>query len=340
MKEKIKNFLNLFAQNECKICGKFSKKFGFCFEHLELEKIKNDFKEILIEARKDGKNSLILIKEIHETTLKIKFKLYTINNELCDIADNYKFYWERFVGEKIKNDFKMTFDNIKYKKIIKYVKTLENNMCEYFGENIIDNEVLKNYKLYGLERRMLMFNLKFFNNFTNAKMAIDTNAIFIRDFIEDESDIDDNMIYIKEEYPITVNNKNFRYDIFIILRSIKNKLLRVCIEIDENAHFSNTFDDSHDRIKDLYCFEHGISLCRYYCKTRCVTPNDIKNVKRFLKTIVYANFPQYYFSEKYLSHKKEIGINVTLNDINDIEVKERVHERISELAAPHCSNTE
>lgn len=83
-------------------------------------------------------------------------------------------------------------------------------------------------------------------------------------------------------------------------------MMRACVEIDENHHFTKKYNKENDIKKDKYCFKKGISLCRYNCRSMEASAENAEEIKNFLQKIIDTGYPQYYFSDKYIKYYSHI----------------------------------
>ena len=347
--EIINKFLNLFLQFKCVICGEFPRKMGYCHKHYDynnITKIQNNFNDMLV-IYYDTNNDKQFDKIINEYIKPLRVQICETRRSLYDnikITKNHNIikkqaYLSNLVNKKYKlDDIASMIDEknkilyINYDDILNYInECIDKYLSEYDMWNKLNDDekmdiIKSNAKEYNyiqntyynesnkvsfLKIKLLVYELEYINKWGKIKCLINNNNICISELIK----TCDKILYISDEYNISINNTTYRTDIYIIIKTKDDLSIELCIELDECKHFYGiTISDIY---KDMYCFKNGISLMRYYCKSSNFCEIDTHNICKFINDIYESCMPKYYFADKYIKHKKKLFNNKKVLDISN-----------------------
>lgn len=356
MENNLKIFENMFISTKCLNCDEFPKCLGYCENHHDKNQIENFLLSMSHDIILHGKMSnnvdftylepcQIDKQEIQNRRLNYIITLMDIKEsvrlKLSEINDKYNRQFKHKISLNHISDVSFFHKNfnyeyncsINYKNIIKLL--IDNNhwflhnknkfISTYDGLNLIEMQ---------LQTNLLKLNLKILENLlhqhqkmTHEKPPIKiknydtTNGLFFKMLMnklktEKFKQFYDHIIFAKQEHCEKINNQNLRYDMYFILITNNKNYQKIFIEIDEHQHFCKSNDPTHDILKDIYCLKNGYSLCRYHCKSKCVSNTNIDFVINYLQTIVMTNKQQFYFSDKYIKSKTKTLSTVENEEYN------------------------
>ena len=128
--------------------------------------------------------------------------------------------------------------------------------------------------------------------------------------------------WIQFEKILIIDNKDYRADLYMIIKTKNNNFIELIIETDEKHHYSNNNDTiNRDYNKNIYAIKRGMALIRIDLSDSKIITQDIINlIIKYITNIHYTNNPIYYFSDKFINlhnNYDKIIINVNPIDIND-----------------------
>jgi hypothetical protein len=298
---------------KCIKCENLSYHFGFCYEHFDKEYILIFLKKMQCEiyhgiAHKKISITPKNIKKLHEELTCYIAPYKKLRETLIEIKFDFSHKLKKLQNIKSipqptnLNFFISTFNNINH-KTINYQQIINDLTTEklYFlnkhinYKSILSEEMYINLLTLTCNINLIKSNIHQLNqiiNYQTPTYTKTTNALFIQQFINaiqnvtHSKNFSHHIQFLKEEHTEKINNKKLRFDIFMIVRSNDGTKQKIFIEIDENYQFSTSHDKTNDILKDLFCLQNGYSLCRYYCKTRCISNDDIMFIQEYIKTII------------------------------------------------------
>jgi hypothetical protein len=274
--------------------------------------------------------SNLVIKNNHQM-ISVQAYLSNLINLKYDFSDPCKLY-----------DSTNQIIHIDYEDMLKYINECMDNYIfeeDIEWDNLTDSEIEckvisnaheNNYfkQLYNESNKMIFLKIKLLEQDIDylsrrgyIKCQINNNHICTSKLIQNC----DKLLYISMEYNIIINKTTYRCDMYVVVRTKRNKALELCIEIDEDHHFFGIIES--DILKDIFIIKNGMSMMRYYCKSNKFNDNDLKIIIDFINNIYESDMPRYYFSLKYLNHKKKLLNNKKKrildlsNDFNKLIVK-------------------
>lgn len=335
----------------CVKCNKLSKSFGFCYEHFDkkyilifLKSIRHGvyFLGLLTDGVVYNKTNFHQIDQNELQKRHMQYKILCFETieaiEKKQIPFSDKLQRQLESASEIQNlDYfttefgSITNTTINYSHII---NKLTSNNLYFLNKPIKFKSIGDHYKnLSNIISHINLlksneYQLRQIMKFQNPTYTKATNSLFVQQFINaiQNAKIDDkfkkHIMFVKEEHCVKINNKKLRFDIYLILKSNNGSNHKIFIEIDEDYQFTSSHDRTNDILKDLYCIQNGYSLCRYYCKSQCVSCDDTKFIRNYLETIIMKNQQQFYFSQKYIDSKNKPQKKKTSIIITDKEYKE------------------
>ncbi len=315
----------LFNNNKCKICNNIViKKMGYCIQHF------NKFNGNSLHYDALKKITKLNVNELNE----LKLSLYKLHNDIvimlrkCINIDessinNYNIFYKTLTNFKKKlinenKGFIIYGNRIMYKDLINYYNNFNSKKQMNYNYDLSQNnfnlikDIIKNeFKRRQCRNELEIFSNLKFNN-TIRKLKCD-NSEYIFEKIMCNQNINKWTYWVELEKNLLINNKNYRYDLYMIIKTKNNNFIDLIIETDEAHHYNDNVKRS-DNDKDVFAITHGIAIIRIdLSASKIITDNIIKFVIKSITDIHFTNKPIYYFSDKYINfHTPAKGSTIVL----------------------------